>query len=894
MSGGTSGARAFSSTDSSRGRQRALQKSHGSANSLNVLINEDGDEENHVSGSIKEKSLGTIKGVFSPVSLSMFSTILFLRMGYIVGNAGFLQTAIIFGISYIILGSTVLSICAIATNGAVKGGGVYFMLSRTMGPEFGGSIGSLFYLANIAGSALNAVACTEGIVSNFGPLGTVLQILPDGRWWKVLYATVVNILNLMLCLIGAELFGKVSLLILVSVMCCTLGVGSSFFREDTFLIPYNETLDNVTTLVNGTFIGLSDNTLGGISDLWNSNFDGTYQQDCSNPDAPVDFFTVFGVVFSGVTGVMAGANLSGELKSPARSIPIGTLSACLLTFVTFITLSLLTALTCDKALLLNDCLYMIQFTWWKGFILIGVILATWSASLSNLIGGSRVLDAIAKDTMFGPFLHFVTKGTFKNNPIVAVIITSVIVQLFFFIGGLNEIAQLASVLFLLSYSAVNIACLGLDIASAPNFRPNFRYFHWSTCLVGLLGTSTMIFFISKVFASVAVFVSLSLMIILHFFSPAKNQNWGHLSQALIFHQVRKYLLLLDARKAHIKFWRPQMLLLVHNPKSSCSLIHFVNSMKKSGLYIIGHVKKGDFDETQVDPTINQINDWLELIDHLNIKAFVELTMAETIRKGVRQLIRLSGIGGMKPNTVLMGFPEAKSHKNDLSEPDSPYYNSDLAQKNFLNPDDKISSTEYVSMMTDTLKLEKNLILCRHFQKLNESELFKSERKFLKKTKKSQYLDIWPINFFSHLETDISDNTSLFLMQIACIVHMVPHWKDLKLRIFTLSKEATDEEIIEKERILKDMLENLRIRAQPYILRYEDELGNQENSTDLIKNSNQFLKMKCEDTAVLFLYLPLPPNNSDQENYLSQLDQLTDGLPPLLLVHGLRPVITTNL
>merc|ERR1711892_1558535 len=119
--------------------------------------------------------------------------------------------------------------------------------------------------------------------------------------------------------------------------------------------------------------------------------------------------------------------------------------------------------------------------------------------------------------------------------------------------------------------------------------------------------------------------------------------------------------------------------------------------------------------------------------------------------------------------------------------------------------------------------------------------------------------------------------------------MVPHWKDLKLRIFTLSKEATDEEII-----VKDMLENLRIRAQPYILRYEDELGNQENSIDLIKNSNQFLKMKCEDTAVLFLYLPLPPNNSDQENYLSQLDQLTDGLPPLLLVHGLRPVITTNL
>ena len=288
----------------------------------------------------------------------MFSTVLFLRVGYVVGNAGFLQTSIIFGISYIILGATVLSICAIATNGAVEGGGVYFMLSRTMGPEFGGSIGSLFYLANIAGSALNVVACTEGIISNFGPMGTFFQILPDGRWWKVLYSTVLNVLNLILCLIGAELFGKVSLLILISVMCCTVGVGSSFFLDNTVLSQYNETDNNVTTLVNGTFIGLAANTLSGISELWKSNFDGTYQQDCSDPNAPVDFFTVFGVVFSGVTGVMAGANLSGELKSPASSIPLGTLSACLLTFITFIVLALLTTLTCDKALLLNDCLYM--------------------------------------------------------------------------------------------------------------------------------------------------------------------------------------------------------------------------------------------------------------------------------------------------------------------------------------------------------------------------------------------------------------------------------------------------------------------------------------------------------------------------------------------------------
>ena len=154
-----------------------------------------------------------IKGVLAPVTLSMFSSILFLRIGYIVGNAGFLQTTAIFLISYILLGFTVLSICALATNGAVRGGGVYFMLSRTMGPEFGGSIGEwrsmivswivcfclgfLFYLANIAGSALNVVACTEGVLSNFGPQGALVHVLPEGHWWQVQRALLLTHLSLL-------------------------------------------------------------------------------------------------------------------------------------------------------------------------------------------------------------------------------------------------------------------------------------------------------------------------------------------------------------------------------------------------------------------------------------------------------------------------------------------------------------------------------------------------------------------------------------------------------------------------------------------------------------------------------------------------------------------------
>ena len=260
----------------------------------------------------------------------------------------------------------------------------------------------------------------------------------------------------------------------------------------------------------------------------------------------------------------------------------------------YIILMFFISATCSKELLLHNYTFLQPISFWPPIIFIGIILSSFSAALSCLIGASRVLYAMSLDGMFGPMLRITKKTDAKGNPYVAVLVTWALVQIILLIGQVNAIAPIVTIFFLMAYSACDLACLGLDWASAPNFRPTFKYFSWHTALAGLISSMAVMFMVNQIWAIVSIAIAVILSAVSHYTAP--RVAWGSLSQALIFHQVRKYALKININDTTVDTWRPGILFLCSDIMPNLESLLFLNDLKKSGLFVIGHVNIGTMDD----------------------------------------------------------------------------------------------------------------------------------------------------------------------------------------------------------------------------------------------------------------------------------------------------------
>uniref|UniRef100_A0A8C7W245 Solute carrier family 12 member 9 n=1 Tax=Oncorhynchus mykiss TaxID=8022 RepID=A0A8C7W245_ONCMY len=774
------------------------------------------------------RKLNTFFGVMVPTVLSMFSIVLFLRTGFVVGHAGLLQGLVMLLVAYTIISLTILSICAISTNGAVQGGGAYFMISRSLGPEFGGSIGLMFFLAKVCACGVYVLGLVEALLDIFGQdpaSSSAFRVLPQGYWYTVLYSSIVLLLVLMVCLVGAHIFARTSFLILLVVTISLLSIYISPLALTTplkFLITHQGP-GNQTLTYNASYTGFNGTTL-------KDNLGSGYTVDYSTGKV-MSFATVFAVMFTSCTGIMAGANMSGELKNPSAAIPKGTIIAVLYTFIVYVLLFILASSTCERTLLAQDYGFFQRINIWPPFVTIGIYCSALSAAMCSLIGASRILHALALDQLFGFPLAPAAITSSSGNPWVAVLYTWGLAQCVVFAGQLNAIAGLVTVFYLLAYAAVDLACLALEWASAPNFR-----------------------------------------------------------------------------KDHVKFWRPQVLLMVANPRSSCQLINFVNQLKKGGLFVLGHVKLGDLGNiiwmvTGFYPSSNILFSAFDYPPPL-----------------------LSLQGGMKPNTLVLGFYdsctpedyflqdpafcESKGSGGDDFGVDLPSLQAHFPPVRHVESPRWLTSEEYVGIISDAIKMSKNVCLGRYFFQLQ------GEGMGTKTDGATRIIDVWPLNLLQPSSTSAAsvDVCSLFLLQMACVLNMASRWRHAKMRIFLcVEAESSDQGWMVKEETYRELLRKLRIRASIKIVPWDSvvQLYGQKQTQDpelegLTKPAqalsedfqsavNRMLMEHSAEAAVRFLYLPRPPAHSSQSHtYLSQLEAVTYGLGPTLLIHGLTPVTCTEL
>ncbi|WFD28348.1 hypothetical protein MNAN1_003357 [Malassezia nana] len=736
------------------------------------------------------RKLGTWDGVFMPVTLNVLGIILFLRFGFILGQAGLLGALLLLVASYTIDTLTVLSLNAISTNGQVRGGGAYYLISRSLGPEFGGSIGLIFFFGQAFNASMNVLGFVESMVSVLGLEKGSLSMLPEGTWFLYLYGSIVLWLCTLVCLFGSSLFTRATLLLAFVLSLSVVSIPLS-----SFVVPPFEDAQRDVYYTGWSLSTLSEN-------LWPRFTSGA--AGSSTESKKESWFSVFGVLFPAVCGILAGASMSGDLRKPSKSIPKGTNWSLVFTFAVYVVCFIIMAATIPRASLYANVNIVSDVSRWPIVIVSGELASCAFSALMGVMACAKVLQAIARDDLLPILLPFAQGTARMDIPTYAVLFTAAFCQLILLLDSINMIAQLVTMTTLLTFGVLSAATFALKAGGAPSFRPSFRYWNIWTAGAGTIVSLTAMLLTDASTACICLAVTAFLFIWIQVVSPPKP--WGDVSHNVTYHFVRKYLLRLDERKGHVKYWRPQILLLANHPDREKNLIMFCNSLKKGALYVLGHVLKGDFYECL--PELRQSHlAWLKLVDVSRIKSFVDVVIARDEREGARNLILSCGLGGMRPNIIVLGFPSALE---DVPLPPVTPPPRELEAVPELSDDAApasapIRTSTYVGILEDALALNKALAVAYNFSRMTLPS------QHPKPSVTEQYIDLWPIQIANATDSAAPTwDTYTMVLQLGTILSFTGTWRHHKLRV-SVFVEHPDELASESTRV-RMLLDNLRIPA----------------------------------------------------------------------------------
>jgi len=558
----------------------------------------------------------------APVFLTAISTILgaimFLRFGYAVANVGFLGTLAIILIGHAVTIPTAMALAEIATNQKVEGGGEYYIISRSFGMIPGASIGIALFLSQAISVAFYVIAFAESFRPVFAWLDGRLGIsIADAR---IVSLPAVLALGAVVIFKGAN----VGIRLLYAV------VGTLFVSLLMFFLGSTEYAQN------GAFAHLIDTV-----------------------DAPDSFFLVFAICFPAFTGMTAGVGLSGDLRDPRRSIPLGTLSATLLGMVVYVAIAYKLAISATPADLAADQLVMSRIAIWGPIIPIGLACATISSALGSALVAPRTLQALAADGILpspsaGKWLS-AGKGP-TAEPVNASIVVFVIAVVFVALGDVDFVAQIISMFFMVTYGSICLISFLEHFAADPSYRPVFR----SRWYVSAFGAAACLWLMLKMSAPYAT-LSIALMTALYLGiarSSPDRRGLASIFRGAIFQVSRQLQVFLQksSRRSQDDRWRPAVACISRDSferPDAFELLRWISHRFGFGTYI--HLIEGYMSRSTVDQSRETLSRLVRMTDVSRSNIYVDTLISPSYTTAICQVAQLPGISGKENNLILFEF-----------------------------------------------------------------------------------------------------------------------------------------------------------------------------------------------------------------------------------------------
>ncbi|NGX60703.1 MAG: hypothetical protein K940chlam9_00170 [Chlamydiae bacterium] len=717
----------------------------------------------------RTEGLGTISGVYLPSVLMMLGVVLYLRLGWITGNVGPLAMSGILTLSLLIMILTSLSMTVIVSNMPVGGGGAYYMISRSLGMELGSAIGIALFLCQCFSASL----CVSGFAES---IHNVLPHIP----------------------VKAFEVGSLATLAFLTFFSTRAALSTQFLIFIALLLSFFS-----------IFTG-SGATLPPVTE----------------PVLPVlGFWGAFAMFFPAMTGIEIGMAMSGTLKNPARSLPLGIIGSLLSVYVIYLVLSLFLSHTTSLEHLRSDPFIVYRIASIPKLILIGIWGATLSSSLSCMIGAPRMLQAFAEDGVL-PKIFAKTFGE-KDEPRVAVACTFLITLLINTTTTINQVIPLVAMICLISYGSLNLVVYFEEILKNPSWRPSFRL-PWILPLLGGIGCLATMWMFNPLIS----LVGTSFVLLIYLWVSRKNlqAEWQDMRYSLFFYLYRKITYRLARLSVAARNWRPNILALTQSPLSRENLLHFSHSLTQGkGLQIFASIIPDYFHEDfPLDASKKVFEDFLE---KKKIPSLVEICSLKKGYVGVRKLIDAYSFGILQPNTIL------------LPQPDEDF------------------SPEFGKTLQEIYHLKKNILILRE-QGETSASIF-SEKGSKKKT-----LDIW-------WEGDNRQNLDLILSLYSTLRNS-PLWKNSIATIKMIVDSPQAKENLEN--YLTEFLETNRVDLEIQIHLLSD-----------CDSPIEMIPYFSQETDLVCLGLRPPEEEESPESYTSyfkQIDEKVGSLQNVLFyLHG---------